>query len=173
MKWDIFVMSLAVYNSFAVPYEYCFKDEFFSLREVILAETIIDVIFLLDVIFMFFTSFVDHKGTENFFKDEIAMNYITRVRFIVDCLALVGSKPFQDIHRFIALFGLFKVFRVFRIGQMISHSNVEDESKALLNMLKLFFYLLLYIHILACALWVAIEAGQGKRYYRDWDRNLY
>jgi hypothetical protein len=58
-----------------------------------------------------------------------------------------------------ALFGLFKVFRVFRIGHMISHSNVNDENKALMNMFKLFFYLMLYIHILACGLWVSAEGG--------------
>lgn len=52
---------------------------------------------------------------------------------------------------------------------MITHSNVNDETKALMNMSKISFYLLLYIHILACGLWLAVEPGMGKRYYRDWE----
>lgn len=104
---------------------------------------------------------------------KIYSNYISKPRFIVDILALVGSKPFQPIHRFVSLFGLFKVIRVFRIGQMISQSNMNDELKALLNIIKLFLYLLLYIHILACGMWVSVESGQGKRFYREFSTNQY
>ena len=157
--WDIFVMVLSIYISFAVPYEYCFKDEFFALVPVVILETLIDLIFLVDVIFMFFTGYIDNMGVECFEKDDIALNYIRKARFVIDTLSLIGSKPFQAIHRYISLFGLFKVFRVFRIGQMISHSHVNDENKAMMNMFKLFFYLLLYIHILACGLWVGIEGS--------------
>ena len=42
-----------------------------------------------------------------------------------------------------------------------------------MNFGKLFFYLLLYIHLLACVLWMAIESGQGKRYYRVWEKDRY
>ena len=152
-------MIFAIYNSFAVPYEYCFKDEFFEVPVIVAMETLIDFIFFFDVIFMFFTSFIDYRGLENFEKDEIYLNYIKKTRFLIDLLALVGSKVFQGIHRYISLFGLFKVFRVFRIGQMISYSNNPDTTKAWMNMGKLFFYLLLYIHILACGLWVTVEGG--------------
>jgi hypothetical protein len=69
-------MFLAVYNSFAVTYQYTFKDEFFNLPAVVIMETMIDILFFFDIIIMFFTSFVDHKGIENFNKDEIALNYI-------------------------------------------------------------------------------------------------
>ena len=173
MYWDIFIMALAIYNSLSVPYEYCYKDEYFQIKEVVAFETMIDIIFLVDVFFTFFTSFVDRTGVENFHLEDIARNYITQPRFYVDTLPILGNSLFISIHRFFSLFGLFKIFRVFRIGQMITHSNVDDESKALMNMSKLSFYLLLYIHLLACGMWMACEPSQGKRYYRDWENNRY
>lgn len=109
-------MALAVYNALSVPYEYCFKDEYFKIRAVIIFELTIDVFFLVDVILTFFTSFLDRTGAENYQLDDIALNYIKQPRIISDVIALFGNALFTEIHRFFALFGLLKVFRVFRIG---------------------------------------------------------
>lgn len=72
-----------------------------------------------------------------------------------------------------ALFGLFKLMRMFRLGMMIAHSNFNIKIKSLLKLLKLIIYLMFYIHILGCYYWIAIEDGQGPRYYRDFLHDNY
>jgi hypothetical protein len=40
------------------------------------------------------------------------------------------------------IFGIFKMIRILRIGAMIMKLNVPEETKAILNLSKLVFYLL-------------------------------
>lgn len=42
-----------------------------------------------------------------------------------------------------------------------------------MKIIKLCIYLLFYIHILGCYMWIALEGSQGRRYYRDMYSNHY
>ena len=123
---------------------------------------------------MFFTSFIIvSTGKECFESSKIANNYISQLRFKTDILSILGSSVMSSFGRFFSLFGLFKAMRVFRIGPMIAKSNVEEQTKATLNLFKLIFYLFFYLHTLACYMWLCVDFNSATRYYREYDNGYY
>ena len=68
---------------------------------------------------------------------------------------------------------MLKVFRIFRLSNLIKNANLQKEHKAILKICKLVFYLCLYLHLIACCLWIVLGWGSGARYYRDTHRNGY
>ena len=122
---------------------------------------------------MFITSFLTSKGHETFDQEEISAHYRSQYRFWIDCISLLGSDVFSGISSNMSVFGMFKCMRVFRMGSMIRRSVVGSETKTFLNLTKLCFYLFVYIHILACYFWIAIENSLGTKYYKDFASNIY
>ena len=116
----------------------------------------VDFIFLLDMIIMFITSFLNKStGQEIFDSVEIAKKYITSVRFLTDFLAILGTDVVTNVVPNFQIFGLFKMIRVFRMGGMINRLNIHEKIKASLNLIKLVFYILLFLHVTACCLFIA------------------
>ncbi len=114
MRWDLIVILLALYNCVSIPFEVAFGNisDHISLA---IFEYCIDVLFFLDVIFNFRTTYINAKtGTEINDWKKIAANYVLRGRFWIDLLA---SIPFELI---IGAFGV------------IGDSNIQ-----LLGLLKL------------------------------------
>ena len=58
--------------------------------------------------------------------------------------------------------GILKIIRVFRIGKVIADLNYTQETKAVLKVGKMVFYLILYIHVLACFLWLTFSSANGE-----------
>jgi len=121
----------------------------------------IDMMFLGDIILMFFTSIMTKKGFESWNSGEVMTAYMSTSRFYLDCMSLLGSGIFLPISPYFTLFGMLKVGRVFRIGKMITQSTADKETKAVLGLLKLIFYLFLYLHIIACYYWICITYNVG------------
>ena len=103
----------------------------------------------------------------------ISTNFRGTMRFYTDLLSIFGAKPFQAIHRYFNFFGLFKLFRVKRIGVMIAQANVDDITKALMNLAKIFFYLFFYLHLVACYWWIFLGTNAPQRFYSNSDLNAY
>lgn len=58
---------------------------------------LIDIIFYLDMLLMFFTSFTNNYGRQVFDSYEIAINYMSQARFYIDFFSLLGTFPFKGI----------------------------------------------------------------------------
>lgn len=101
---------------------------------------------------MFFTSYVNHIGADVYDSHEIAKNYMKTRRFYFDVFSLIGTYPFTTLNKSFKYLQLFKIFRVFRVGELIAKSNSSKEVKAAMNLGKIFFYLVMYLHNAAC-LW--------------------
>lgn len=99
---------------------------------------------------MFSTSYINRNGKEEWVPKLIAKQYSKSVRFLLDAGSLLGSNLFSLINPNLKLFSLLKMTRVFRIGSQIKRANIHMETKAWLNLLKLLFYLFLFLHTLAC-----------------------
>ena len=61
------------------------------------------------------------------------------------------------------LLGVMKLVRVLRLSRMITYLRVNDKMKALLNLLKLVFYLIMYVHCFACVWYMLVS----------WDKNTW
>jgi hypothetical protein len=154
VKWDIFIMLLAIYSCFIVPVQFSFDPEFAKGLVFILADLTVNVIFFIDIIVNFRTTFIHRKtGKEVTSRFEIAVNYL-KFRFWIDFLATI---PFdtvgilfiqEDNTSLLQLFSLLKLVRVLRLGRIISMMKVKDEIKLSLRIVKLVFFLMLYLHCL-------------------------
>ena len=49
---------------------------------------------------------------------------------------------------------------------MIARANIDEVSKAVLNLSKLTFYLVFYLHLVGCYLWIVTGWHAGKEFYR-------
>ena len=90
---------------------------------------------------------------------EIAILYL-KSRFWIDLLSTIPFDLFIPTDGglfFIKLFGLLKVVRVTRLNRIINLMNVKDDLKMTLKLLKLVYFLLLYIHFAACIWWFIVK----------------
>ncbi len=76
---------------------------------------------------------------------------------------------------FFKAFGALKLVRVLRLSRIITYLRSKEEIKALLKLIKLIFYLMLYLHCFACAWWLVVKEkktwistlfyGNGSNWY--------
>ena len=109
-------------------------------------------VFLLDIIINFRTTFIHSKtGKEVMDLWEIAQNYL-KGRFWIDFLATIpldfAAKYIFQLNSSsgIQLFALLKLVRVLRLGRLISIMKVKDDIKLSLKLIKLVFFLVLFLH---------------------------
>ncbi|CDW81634.1 UNKNOWN [Stylonychia lemnae] len=155
IKWDIFVIYLAFWNCFVIPVDIAFITEETIFLTVI--DQIINAIFLIDIIIIFRTTYYNKRGEEVFDQKAIALEYIKSGRFFFDFLACV---PFD---RFIytqgdalKAFGVFKLIRISRLSQILQKVDLRDDKKALIQVLQLLLYLLMYVHCTTCLWWYIV-----------------
>ena len=65
------------------------------------------------------------------------------------------------------MFGMLKIQRCFRIGRIIETINASIEIKVFLNLLQMFYFLILYVHIIGC-IWFYI-CKQDESWYPPLD----
>jgi len=160
------VLVLAIYNALAIPFDQAFAPAFMSSLLFRTFDSIVDFVFVADIVLGFFTSVTSRKGTESFDSTEIYENYTSHKTFYADVLSVFGMGIFANISDIFRGFGFFKLLRVFRLNGMIAKANIDEGTKALANLLKLILYLLLYLHIVGCYMWIATGYNAPMQYYR-------
>lgn len=151
LRWDLFIMILAIYNCIVTPVNVSFNPGFMQSVAFFVFNTLIDVIFFLDIVVSFRTSFIHFKtGDEVTSPKQIAVQYI-QGRFWIDLIASVpfdtfGLLLFQNNSTELQLFGILKLVRVLRLGRIITYMNARDDIKLSLKLMKLIFFLILYLH---------------------------
>lgn len=71
---------------------------------VLYLDSFIDIVFLIDTIVMFFTSFIKKDGSEVIDSQEIAIKYMSSMRFYFDIAALLGTGPFESLWKYFKYF---------------------------------------------------------------------
>ncbi len=94
MRWDLLIIVLALYNCLSIPYEVCYGSSFTESVGLDVFEYSIDVLFFLDIIIMFWTSYVNKAGNEIKSGLKIALKYVFNGRFFID---LGASLPLELI----------------------------------------------------------------------------
>ena len=167
IKWDLFVIILAVYSCITIPLNLSFKPTFLSEGEsVISMSTFVDICFGIDILIMFRTTSINlNTGVEITNGREIAIAYL-KSRFLIDFVSAVPIDKFimlfypstqsieENVKHFVALSCL-KMIRILRINRLLIYLNSSSDFKLQIKLYKMFFFLLLYIHFTAC-LWYFI-----------------
>lgn len=138
---------------FMVPLALSFEV---NTSETLLIDFLIDICFVADMIIVFRTSFINQEGEEVVSALEIAKNYM-KGRFTFDFLSVV---PFDKLFAIftketsaakqLQIFGILKLIRILRLNKIIMYMNVKKDTKASIRVIKLMFFLLMYVHSVAC-----------------------
>ena len=59
MRWDLFVIVLALWNCLSIPYTVSFEVSIDDLLALVIFERVIDICFFLDIIFNFRTTYIN------------------------------------------------------------------------------------------------------------------
>ena len=92
LRWDTFVIILAIWNCFYIPFDIAFEPETNLIIETL--NGLIDLMFYCDIFFNFRTTFMTSEGEEIFDRNLIARRYIFKGTFILDLLSVL---PFNAI----------------------------------------------------------------------------
>jgi heme/copper-type cytochrome/quinol oxidase subunit 4 len=114
---------------------------------------IIDFLFGLDVLLSFRTTMVDEISKVEIYDARlIAKRYILRGRFLVDVISSIPFEAIIDSHSDkLKLISILKLARIFRFTRIISFLNASEDLRLSLKLFKLIFYLVIYLHLQACA----------------------
>ena len=71
------VLVLAIYNSLQIPFYQAFNPAFFKFRLFQVLDSVVDFVFIFDIIVSFLTSIINNQGVESFDSLEIAIDYVS------------------------------------------------------------------------------------------------
>jgi len=123
------ILILATQNSIMVPLELSFSLSVFDLIYYQVLGNLIDVAFIVDMVVMCLTSYMDHRGKEIKNSNKIIFRYITSSRFVSDFLAILGTGFLTYFYPKMKIFGIFKISRIFRLGTMLTMSQMSQDVK--------------------------------------------
>ncbi|CAN9510673.1 unnamed protein product [Ophioblennius macclurei] len=154
--WDWVILILTFYTAIMVPYNVSFKTKQNNVTWLVV-DSIVDVIFLVDIVLNFHTTFVGPAGEVISDPKLIRMNYV-RTWFVIDllsCLPYDVINAFENVDEGISsLFSSLKVVRLLRLGRVARKlDHYIEYGAAVLVLLVCVFGLA--AHWLAC-IWYSI-----------------
>ncbi|XP_018086144.1 potassium voltage-gated channel subfamily H member 5 isoform X3 [Xenopus laevis] len=166
--WDWVILILTFYTAIMVPYNVSFKTKQNNIAWLVL-DSVVDVIFLVDIVLNFHTTFVGPGGEVISDPKLIRMNYL-KTWFVIDLLSCLPydiinafenvdeETPTQHIHAALegmsSLFSSLKVVRLLRLGRVARKlDHYLEYGAAVLVLLVCVFGLV--AHWLAC-IWYSI-----------------
>ncbi|XP_068176821.1 potassium voltage-gated channel subfamily H member 1-like isoform X2 [Antennarius striatus] len=154
--WDWVILILTFYTAIMVPYNVSFKTRQNNVSWLVV-DSIVDVIFLVDIVLNFHTTFVGAGGEVISDPRLIRVNYV-RTWFVIDllsCLPYDVINAFENVDEGISsLFSSLKVVRLLRLGRVARKlDHYIEYGAAVLVLLVCVFGLA--AHWLAC-IWFSI-----------------
>uniref|UniRef100_A0A668S6U8 PAC domain-containing protein n=1 Tax=Oreochromis aureus TaxID=47969 RepID=A0A668S6U8_OREAU len=154
--WDWIILILTFYTAIMVPYNVSFRTKQNNLAWLVV-DSVVDVIFLIDIVLNFHTTFVGPAGEVISDAKLIRMNYL-KTWFVIDLLSCL---PYDIINAFengddglSSLFSSLKVIRLLRLGRVARKlDHYLEYGAAVLVLLVCVFGLV--AHWLAC-IWYSI-----------------
>ncbi|XP_071626944.1 ether a go-go isoform X1 [Temnothorax longispinosus] len=170
--WDWIILCLTFYTAIMVPYNVAFKNKTSEDVSLLVVDSIVDVIFFIDIVLNFHTTFVGAGGEVVSDPKVIRMNYL-KSWFVIDLLSCLPYDVFNafdhDEDGIGSLFSALKVVRLLRLGRVVRKLDRYLEYGAAMLILLLCFYMLV-AHWLAC-IWYSIgrsDADNGVQYSWLW-----
>uniref|UniRef100_A0A087XL90 Potassium voltage-gated channel, subfamily H (eag-related), member 5a n=1 Tax=Poecilia formosa TaxID=48698 RepID=A0A087XL90_POEFO len=154
--WDWVILILTFYTAIMVPYNVSFRTKHNNLAWLVV-DSVVDVIFLIDIVLNFHTTFVGPAGEVISDAKLIRMNYL-KTWFVIDllsCLPYDIINAFENVEEGLSsLFSSLKVIRLLRLGRVARKlDHYLEYGAAVLVLLVCVFGLV--AHWLAC-IWYSI-----------------
>ncbi|KAK2512085.1 Kcnh8 [Columba guinea] len=110
--WDWLILLATFYVAVTVPYNVCFigHDELSTTRSTTVSDIAVEILFIIDIILNFRTTYVSKSGQVIFEARSICIHYVT-TWFIID---LIAALPFDLLYAFnVTVLGKFSVLGSF------------------------------------------------------------
>ena len=159
-RWDWSVICLVLYTAVFIPYSFSFQHEKIPLQEGL--DYLIDFIFIVDIVFSFFTAYFDKRG------DEIQDLIMIRKKYFQEWFLIdfVAAFPFEAIaimsglNLNVSILNLFKIPRLLRLGRLMKKLDQLAGANAF-RIVKLLCGFALFTHWIACV-WYFIGRFQDE-----------
>jgi hypothetical protein len=144
------VILLSLWSCLVLPVSLSFEPSILHSLEVNIFGIFIDIAFAVDILLNFRTTLVNDLTKEEVRESYlIARSYVKGGRFWVD---LVSAVPLDQLllnqisGRQSNLLEILKIVRILRFFKVISYLNATENVKLSLKLIKMIFYLVLYLH---------------------------
>ena len=95
LYWDLLIILCSVYQAIFVLLEICLALDYFGSPEIRTTNSVIDLIFIMDIVLRFRTTYIDPiSGEEVMDSMLISMKYLKSYSFYIDVISTV---PFADL----------------------------------------------------------------------------
>ncbi|XP_076006052.1 voltage-gated delayed rectifier potassium channel KCNH8 [Genypterus blacodes] len=166
--WDWLILLATFYVAVTVPYNVCFiGDDDDLTRSTTVSDIAVEILFIIDIVFNFRTSYVSKSGQVIFNARQICIHYLT-TWFIID---LVAALPFDLLYAFkvsvVSVVHLLKTVRLLRLLRLLQKMDrYSQHSTVVLTLLMSMFALL--AHWMAC-IWYIIGKMEIEANAYNWD----
>ncbi|KAM6951117.1 voltage-gated delayed rectifier potassium channel KCNH4 [Aplochiton taeniatus] len=169
--WDWMILLATFYVAVTVPYNVCFTpydEQDSAARSTIVSDVAVEMLFILDMILNFRTTFVSQSGQVVYETRAICIHYAT-TWFFVD---LVAALPFDLLYAFnitvTSLVHLLKTVRLLRLLRLLQKLDRYSQYSAMVLTLLMSMFALL-AHWMAC-IWYIIGRKEMENNDPDnWD----
>uniref|UniRef100_A0A674NVA7 Voltage-gated delayed rectifier potassium channel KCNH4 n=1 Tax=Takifugu rubripes TaxID=31033 RepID=A0A674NVA7_TAKRU len=155
--WDWLILLATFYVAVTVPYNVSFtpyEDTVTAARSTIVSDIVVEMLFILDIILNFRTTYVSQSGQVVYESRSICIHYV-RTWFFVD---LVAALPFDLLYAFnitvTSLVHLLKTVRLLRLLRLLQKLDRYSQYSAMVLTLLMSMFALL-AHWMAC-IWYMI-----------------
>ncbi|XP_074125515.1 voltage-gated delayed rectifier potassium channel KCNH8 [Sminthopsis crassicaudata] len=168
--WDWLILLATFYVAVTVPYNVCFigNDELSTTRSTTVSDIAVEILFIIDIILNFRTTYVSKSGQVIFEARSICIHYVT-TWFIID---LIAALPFDLLYAFnvtvVSLVHLLKTVRLLRLLRLLQKlDRYSQHSTIVLTLLMSMFALL--AHWMACIWYVIGKMEREENSLLSWE----
>ncbi|XP_056375924.1 potassium voltage-gated channel subfamily H member 8 isoform X2 [Hyla sarda] len=168
--WDWLILLATFYVAVTVPYNVSFvdNDDLSSTRSTTVSDISVEILFIIDIILNFRTTYVSKSGQVIFKAKSICIHYVT-TWFVID---LIAALPFDLLYAFnvtvVSLVHLLKTIRLLRLLRLLQKlDRYSQHSTIVLTLLMSMFALL--AHWMACIWYVIGRMEMEENNPLTWD----
>ncbi|KAL9823527.1 voltage-gated delayed rectifier potassium channel KCNH4 [Geothlypis trichas] len=169
--WDWLILLATFYVAITVPYNVCFtgtEDTLSAARSTIVSDIAVEMLFILDIILNFRTTYVSQSGQVVYDPRSICIHYVA-TWFFVD---LIAALPFDLLYIFnvtvTSLVHLLKTVRLLRLLRLLQKLDRYSQYSAMVLTLLMSMFALL-AHWMACIWYVIGRQELESNDPRTWD----
>ncbi|XP_053821076.1 potassium voltage-gated channel subfamily H member 4 isoform X2 [Vidua chalybeata] len=169
--WDWLILLATFYVAITVPYNVCFtgtEDSLSAARSTIVSDIAVEMLFILDIILNFRTTYVSQSGQVVYDPRSICIHYVA-TWFFVD---LIAALPFDLLYIFnvtvTSLVHLLKTVRLLRLLRLLQKLDRYSQYSAMVLTLLMSMFALL-AHWMACIWYVIGRKELESNDPRTWD----
>ncbi|XP_063210521.1 potassium voltage-gated channel subfamily H member 4 isoform X2 [Chroicocephalus ridibundus] len=169
--WDWLILLATFYVAVTVPYNVCFtgtEDSLSAARSTIVSDIAVEMLFILDIILNFRTTYVSQSGQVVYDPRSICIHYVA-TWFFVD---LIAALPFDLLYVFnvtvTSLVHLLKTVRLLRLLRLLQKLDRYSQYSAMVLTLLMSMFALL-AHWMACIWYVIGRKEMESNDPRTWE----